>query len=93
MSYLTQNEISESPAMRNRVAQAAAQEGISSDPDSWAFNLRRTWAAAPGWSDAWEYYLVSNPGVVDPGMNEGVITDNMILAQVQFMKPPVAPEE
>ena len=85
MSYLTQNEISESPAMRARVAQAAAQEGVSSDPDSWTFNFRRTWASAPGWDDAWESYQVSNPGVSDPGANEAVITDGMILAQVQAM--------
>ena len=91
MSYLTQHGISESPAMRNRVAQAAAQEGVSSDPDSWAFNMRRTWASAPGWADAWESYLVGNPGVADPGANEAVITDAMILAQVQAMAPVVEP--
>lgn len=93
MTYLIQNEISESPAMRNRVAQAAAQEGASSDPDSWAFNFRRTWASAPGWDAAWESYLVSNPGVTDPGANEAVITDGMILAQVQAMVPPAEPQE
>jgi hypothetical protein len=93
MSYLTQNEISASPAMRNRIAQAAAQEGLSSDPDSWTFNFRRTWSSAPGWSDAWESYQVGNPGVADPGANEAVITDGMILAQVQAMKPPVEPQE
>lgn len=93
MSYLTRNEISESPAMRNRIAQAAAQEGLSSDPDSWAFNLRRTWASAPGWDEAWESYRVSNPGVEDPGANEAVITDAMILAQVQAMTPPSEPQE
>jgi len=79
--------------MRARIAQAAAQEGLSPDPDSWAFNLRRTWSSAPGWSDAWESYQVGNPGVEDPGQNEVVITDGMILSQVQAMKPPVAPEE
>lgn len=87
MSYLTQHEISESPAMRNRIAQAAAQEGLSTDPDSWVFNLRRFWSSAPGWADAWGYYRASNPGVDDPGVNEAVITDSMILAQVQAMTP------
>lgn len=91
MSYLTQNEISESPAMRNRVAAAVAGEGFTPDPDSWTFNFRRTWAAAPGWDAAWESYRVGNPGVADPGANESVITDAMILSQVQAMAPVVTP--
>jgi len=86
MSYLIQNEIAENRAMSNRVAQAAAQEQISSDPDRWAYENRRTWAAAPGWSDAWESAKVTDPDS-DPGLNEAVITDPMILSQVQAMAP------
>ena len=93
MSYLTQNAISESAAMHNRIAQAATQENIvpAGDADSWTFNMRRAWAASPGWAAAWESYRVGNPGVPDPGANEAVITDGMILAQVQAMRP-VEPE-
>ena len=54
MSYLTQNEIAENRSMLNRVAQAAAQENASPDPDRWTHENRRTWASAPGWDAAWE---------------------------------------
>lgn len=91
MTYLVQNEISESPAMRNRVAQAASEQGITEDPDSWTYNFRRKWAAAPGWADAWSSYHVGNPGSADPGAVESVITDGMILSQIQSMVPPTEP--
>jgi len=93
MSYLTQNEIASSTAMLNRVAQAAAEENLGSDPDRWTYENRRDWASAPGWDDAWESYKVGNPPtgepgeVYDPGLDEGVITDGMILSQVQSMIP------
>ena len=83
MSYLTQNTISTDPAMNGRVAQAAASEAAPGDPDSWTWQWRRTWAAAPGWDAAWESALAGN--VTDPGADESVITDAMILSQVQTM--------
>lgn len=86
MSFLTQNEIATNQAMNARVAQAVASQGFQEDPDSWATNWRRTWAAAPGWDGAWESARVSAPGS-DPGINEVVITDQMILAQIQSMPP------
>lgn len=87
MTYLVQDEIARNEAMNSRIAQAAASEGIVDNPDSWVFNTRRVWAAAPGWDGAWASYKVSSPGA-DPGKNEGVITDAMILSQVQAMIPP-----
>ena len=86
MSYLTQNEIAENRSMLNRVAQAAAQEDKSGDADRWTHENRRDWAAAPGWSEAWESAKVTHPeDDYDPGSDEGVITDGMILSQVQSM--------
>ena len=89
MSYLTQNAIANNRAMLDRVAQAAASEDISSDPDRWTYDNRRDWAAAPGWDSAWESALVSHPDEpdYDPGTDETVITDGMILSQVQSMAP------
>lgn len=84
MSYLTQNSIASSSGMFWRVAQAAAEEGIT-EPDNWTQENRRFWAAAPGWDEAWESYLVSNPDATDPGLDEAVITDAQILSQVQAM--------
>jgi hypothetical protein len=88
MSYLTQDDIATNLAMQARVAQAAAEQGTD-DPDEWTFTHRRTWAAAPGWDDAWESAKVTHPEPdYDPGSDEGVITDTMILAQVQAMPVP-----
>jgi len=88
MTYLTQATIAGSSSMTARIAQAAAEEGIP-DADMWTGQNRRIWASAPGWDAAWESALVThgNSGY-DPGADEAVITDGMILAQVQSMYVP-----
>jgi hypothetical protein len=86
--YLTQGEIAADPSMLTRVAQAAAQEGVADaglDPDWWTNQWRRIWASSPGWETAWESALAS--GNEHPGADPAVITDAMILAEVQSMKP------
>lgn len=90
MGYLTQDAIANNVSMLNRMAQAAASEGVPGNPDNWVSDRRRQWAAAPGWDAAWESALVSHPddSEYDPGADEGVITDGMILSQVQSMNPP-----
>jgi hypothetical protein len=90
MTYFIQNDIASSPSMISRVAQCAAQEG-EPEPDVWTGNNRRKWAAAPGWDDAWVYAKETHPPVegeqpYDPGADEAVITDAMILSQVQEMR-------
>jgi hypothetical protein len=92
MSYLTQSKIAANQAMNERVIQCAVGEQIS-DGQNWAYQHQREWAAAPGWDDAWEYALNvhSSDQNYDPGTDEAVITDGMILSQVQAMNPP--PEE
>jgi hypothetical protein len=93
MTYLTQSDIAHNAAMFERVAQAATDEG-QPDSDTWTRDNRRIWAAAPGWGDAWASALASHPppapgeeftGTYDPGSDEAVITDAMILSQVQSM--------
>jgi hypothetical protein len=93
MSYLDQSAIASNVAMNERMAQAAAEQA-QAEPDAWTRENRRTWAAAPGWDDAWASALASHPppppgepftGVYDPGSDEAVITDAMILSQVQAM--------
>jgi hypothetical protein len=87
MSYLTQDEIANNRSMQARVAQSAVQElPGGTDVDRWTYEHRRSWAAAPGWDAAWESSKVSNPDPdYDPGRDGGVITDGMILSQVQLM--------
>ena len=83
MSYLTQAHIAGNSAMYERVAQCAATEGFA-DPSGWASANARTWAASPGWDTAWESALVAHPQPdYDPGADEAVITDGMILSEVQ----------
>lgn len=86
MTYLDQAAIAENASMIKRVAQCAAQQNIE-NPDQWTSMNRRTWAASPGWEDAWASALAShedNPSY-DPGADQAVITDAQILAQVQSM--------
>jgi hypothetical protein len=88
MSYLTQGAIAASQSMLTRVAACAAGEGIEANPDTWTWEQRRYWAAAPGWDDAWEYALnVHTEEGYDPGADPAVITDGMILSAVQPMLP------
>lgn len=75
-------QVQESPSLRARITACAAQEGIA-DPEPWVHETRWEWAAAPGWAAAYESALVS--GNPDPGAAPDVITDGMILAQVQAM--------
>jgi len=92
MSYLTQSTISVDPTMIIRVTQCAACEAIH-QPDAWARSNGPIWAAAPGWDAAWESALVAHKNDDDyqPGADETVITDIMILTQVQLMAPLSAP--
>lgn len=86
MTYLVQSRIAENYAMLDRVAQCATQEdGV--DGEAWTQTNRRAWAAAPGWDAAWASALASHDDdtTYDPGADEAVITDEMILAQVQLM--------
>jgi len=90
VSYLTQDGIANSRTMLSRVAQAAAQQNAPGDPDRWTYDNRRDWASSPGWSEAWESALVAHPEEdYDPGADEAVITDGMILSQVRAMVPAV----
>lgn len=95
MTYLVQDEIANAYSMNARVAQCAAQEG-ESEPEAWTGRTRRTWAAAPGWDAAWVYATETHPPIegappYDPGADEAVITDGMILAQVQIMRGAPSP--
>lgn len=90
MTYLAQAAVADNQTMQQRVAQCAAEQAVNvppQSPDQWAYENRRTWAAAPGWDAAWESALASHPGndTYDPGHDEAVITDQMILSQVQAM--------
>ena len=90
MTYSIQNLIANNHALLDRASQAVAQEtdGPTPEPDRWVWDYRRDFAAAPGWDAAWESALVAHAGenAYDPGADDAVITDGMILSQVQAMR-------
>lgn len=89
MSYKSVVEMAGSASLISRIAACAAAEGID-QPLQWA--QQNVWkvCASPGWDDAWDQAVNQasrtrfNP---DTGIREDVITDEMILAAVQPIKP------
>lgn len=84
MSYQAVVQMANSSSLLQRVAAAAAEEGMA-DPMDWA--QRNLWkvVSSPGWRDAWSYAedvktVNQNP---DTGIRTDVINDDMILAAVQ----------
>jgi hypothetical protein len=85
MSFLTISEIADSTVMRSRVTACAARERIP-QPEDWAWAQRWAWAAAPGWAEAVESWRAANSGD-GWAAHPAVISDGMILTQVQAMNP------
>jgi len=87
MSYATVADMTDSTSLIRRLSAAAAEEQTSgavldpTDPGAWAADHRWEIVSAPGWGDAWASAEAS--GNPDPGADESVITDGMILSQVQ----------
>lgn len=82
MTYSDIAAMARDNSLRDRIAACAATEGvIDPHPTTWADQHQWQIAASPGWGDAWAHATASE--VTSPGSNEGVITDQMILAAVQ----------
>lgn len=89
MAYSDVHQMTGSASLLGRIAAAAAVEANAGtaldepDCDHWAYKHRYDVCSAPGWGDAWASAEASqNP---DPGADPTVITDSMILAQVQLV--------
>lgn len=83
MSYANIANMTESGSLMRRCFAAAAQEG-ETDPEGFVGTHRWEYAASPGWADAWGSATAG--GDVDPGANEAVITDGMILSATQAIR-------
>ena len=87
MTYAVVATIRESPSLARRMTAAAATEANAAQVGDSAFagqwTSERSWdlASTPGWAEAWA--SADAGGNVDPGADEAVITDGMILARVQ----------
>lgn len=92
MPYTDIHDMTGSPSLRGRIAAAAAVEAQSGatldepDADNWANRHRYDMCSAPGWDTAWASALAA--GNADPGADPAVITDPMILSQVQVVLGP-----
>lgn len=86
MTYYDIGLLAQDPDFMARVVACVAVEsqahghGIT-DPDLWAAGHRWVLAGTPGFGDAYSSALVAE--VEQPGRDQGVITDQMILAAVQ----------
>jgi len=85
MSYATINKCANDPALQGRVTAACAKEGAD-NPGAAMWSVIWPVSAASDVEAAYASALASdNP---DPGGDETVITDGMILANVQANLPP-----
>ena len=87
MTYSSIVEMARSASLNDRIAAAAADEGMHDrDPAIWAKeNIWQIVSYDNGWAAAWDYAvdtatLDNNP---DTGARPGVINDGMILTVVQ----------
>lgn len=80
MTYNTVADMAEDLALNRRLTAAVAKEGIL-DPKGWLYPRNWQLVSQPGWDAAWDSAVAG--GVANPGEDEAVITDGMILAGVQ----------
>jgi hypothetical protein len=90
MSYNTVADMAEDLALNRRLTAAVAKEQIL-DPKGWLYPRNWQVVSQPGWDAAWESAVAS--GVENPGFDEAVITDGMILSGVQAVIQSEVPPE
>jgi len=83
MTYKSIAAMAQDPALTSRIMACAAQE---KKPDFATWVRNKIWtivSSGTDWAAAWDYAVVNE--VDDPGNDQGVITDAMILSIVQPM--------
>ena len=85
MTYHAIGVAAQDEALRRRIAACIAQEapGDPRHPIAHADALMWQCCASPGWGEAYAYALATD--VPNPGADESVISDAMILSAVQPM--------
>lgn len=87
MSYYDISVMAKDGHLRERIAACAVTEGITNPhPTAWADKHQWQLAASPGWGAAYSYAAAT--GNDNPGQDEAVVTDGMILAAVQAILNP-----
>jgi hypothetical protein len=67
--------------LNRRIIACAAQELSGVEPVQWVADHAYVICSQPGWAEAWSSAIASS--VPNPGRDEGVITDGMILSATQ----------
>lgn len=83
MSYNTVAQMSRDFDLKERVAACASTEG-EREPVAWAEANMWRLAGSPGWDGA--YFAAVDAKRDEPGRDEAVITDSMILSAVQALR-------
>jgi hypothetical protein len=88
MGYKAVSDAARDTDLQYRIAGCIATQtgyslpaGVSDNPLAVASHIMWKCAGQPGWGDAYAYAVFTN--VPNPGLDEGVITDGMILSAVQ----------
>lgn len=86
MTYANIAAMQENGPLRRRLI-ACAVEQKTTDPETWTAVHSWDLAAQPGWATAWASGLANNTTTpnYEPGSDETVITDQMILSAVQAL--------
>jgi hypothetical protein len=79
MSYSTQAKLARDQDVLERVTACAASLGIK-NPTEWVWSIQWVWSAQAGWDQAYSDALTA--GKSQPGLDEDIITDEMILIAV-----------
>lgn len=80
MTFKAQALMAQDQNLLNRVAACAAAAGVPEHPVAWANNQAWQIAVQPGWGEAYAAALEAETPT--PGLDESVITDEMIRAAV-----------
>lgn len=86
MSYYTINVCANDQAFLGRLTACSAQEDVPPDPMTAAYAMRFAVASKSDIEAAYASALAANNP--NPGGDEAVITDGMILSAVQSLHPP-----
>ena len=83
MGFKNQIPVATDFDLQQRITACAAAT-VLPDPVNWVAERMWQFSAQPGWGDTYAAALAA--GAADPGMDESVITDEMIRAAVQALQ-------
>lgn len=84
MSYKTQARLRGDGLLQLRITACSANENVT-DFERWVTKHMWEFSAQPGWVAAYASAMAN--GSTEPGNDESVITDGMILSAVQALAP------